>query len=153
VQRRGGAPGTVRARPQAGAWRRVRTVLAKPGVECSPDLPRGLRRVSESTPISRRRVDRHRRCSRRTRARDSIYDKSPDDDDDLLFVLAETTNSLPLYNHLGTPSIDRRKARVMMLLSCSLWCHDASVRGRFTRCCPKHAPLHYPQCPLFTTND
>ena len=28
--------------------RRVRTMLAKPGVECSPDLPRGLRRVSES---------------------------------------------------------------------------------------------------------
>jgi hypothetical protein len=41
----------------------VRTVLAKPGVECSPDLPRGLRRVSESAPISRRRVGRHRqRC-------------------------------------------------------------------------------------------
>jgi hypothetical protein len=31
------------------------------------------------------------------------------DDDDLLFVLAETTNSLPLYTHLGTPSRDRRK--------------------------------------------
>ena len=38
----------------------VRTVLANPGVECSPDLPRGLRRVSESAPISRRRVGRHR---------------------------------------------------------------------------------------------
>ena len=33
--------------------------LAKSGVECSPDLPRGLRRVSESAPISRRRVGRH----------------------------------------------------------------------------------------------
>jgi hypothetical protein len=51
--------------------------LAKPGVECSPDLPRGLRRVSESAPISRRRVGRHRRrCSRPTRGGDSIYDKS-----------------------------------------------------------------------------
>ncbi len=41
----------------------VRTVLAKQGVECSPDLPRGLRRVSENAPISRRRVGRHRqRC-------------------------------------------------------------------------------------------
>ena len=49
------------------------------------------------------------------------------DDDDLLCVLEETTNSLPLYTHLGTPSRDRRKARVMMLLSCSLWYHDASV--------------------------
>jgi hypothetical protein len=39
--------------------RRVRTVLAMPGVECSPDLPRGLRRVSKSAPISRRRVSRH----------------------------------------------------------------------------------------------
>ena len=28
------------------------------------------------------------------------------DDDDLLIVLAETTNSLPLYPHLGTPSRD-----------------------------------------------
>ena len=28
-----------------------------------------------------------------------------DDDDDLLFVLAETTNSLPLYTHLGTLQI------------------------------------------------
>ena len=44
------------------------------------------------------------------------------DDDDLLFVLAETTNSLPLYTRLGTPSRDiRKKTRVMMLLSCSLW--------------------------------
>ena len=49
MQRRGTTPGTVRAKmPHAGARRRVRTVLAKPGVKCSPDLPRGLRRVSES---------------------------------------------------------------------------------------------------------
>jgi hypothetical protein len=54
-------------------------------------------------------------------------DPKIDDDDDLLFVLAETTNSLPLYTHLGTPSRYRRKARVMMLLSCFLWYHDASV--------------------------
>jgi len=46
----------------------VRTVLANPGVECSPDLPRGLRRLSESTPISHRRVGRHRqRCIRLAR--------------------------------------------------------------------------------------
>ena len=66
MQRRGNTdPGTVR------------TVLAKPGVECSPDLPRGLRRVSESTPISRKRAGRHRqRCSCPTRGGDSIYDKS-----------------------------------------------------------------------------
>jgi hypothetical protein len=77
VQRRGTAPGTVRARPLTteGARRRVRTVLAKPGVECSPDLPRGLRRVSESAPISRRRVDQYRRCNRPTRGGDSIYDR------------------------------------------------------------------------------
>jgi hypothetical protein len=44
------------------------------------------------------------------------------DDDDLLFVLAETTSSLLIYTRLGTPSRDRRKkTRVMMLLSCSLW--------------------------------
>jgi hypothetical protein len=65
-------------RPHAGARRRVRTVLANPGVKCSPDLPRGLRRVSESAPINRRRVDRHRRCIRPTRAGDSIDDKSHD---------------------------------------------------------------------------
>jgi hypothetical protein len=76
----GTAPGTVRARPLTteGARRRVRTVLAKPGVECSPDLPRGLRRVSESAPIIRRRVDRHRRCRRPTRGGNSISDKSHD---------------------------------------------------------------------------
>ncbi len=69
MQHRGNTPGTVR------------TVLAKPGVECSPDLPRGLRRVSESAPISRRRVGRHRqRCSRPTRGGDSIYDKSLTDE-------------------------------------------------------------------------
>jgi hypothetical protein len=50
-----------------------------------------------------------------------------DDDDDLLFVLVETTKSLLSYTRLGTPSRDRRKARVMMLLSCSLWYHDTSV--------------------------
>jgi len=33
----------------------VRTVLAKPGVEYSPDLPRGLRRVSERTHKSQTR--------------------------------------------------------------------------------------------------
>ena len=76
MQRRGTSPGTVRARSHAGARRRVRTVLAKPGVECSPDLPHGLRRVSESAPMRRRRVGRHRRrCSRPIRGGDSIYDK------------------------------------------------------------------------------
>jgi hypothetical protein len=50
------------------------------------------------------------------------------DDDDLLFVLAETTNSLPIYTRVGTPSRDtRKKKRVTMLISCSLWYHDVSV--------------------------
>ena len=57
---------------------RVRTVLAKPGVECSPDLPVVCGELSESAPISHRRVGRHPRCSRPTCGGDSIYDKSPD---------------------------------------------------------------------------
>jgi hypothetical protein len=40
---------------------------------------------------------------------DVASDVAVTNDDDLLFVLAETTNILPLYNHLGTPSRDRRK--------------------------------------------
>ena len=34
------------------------------------------------------------------------------DDDDLLFVLAQTINSLLLYTRLGTPSRDRKKKHV-----------------------------------------
>jgi hypothetical protein len=64
-------------RPHAGARRRARTVLANPGVKCSPDLPRGLRRVSESAPINRRRVDRHRRCIRPTRRSPDGWDQIP----------------------------------------------------------------------------
>ena len=51
VRRRGASPGTVQAGPHAGAEARV----------------------SESAPISRRRVGRHCRCSRLTRGGDSIY--------------------------------------------------------------------------------
>jgi hypothetical protein len=71
-------PGPFGQGPTQVQRRNVRTVLAKPGVKCSPDLPRGLRRVSESAPISHRRVGRHRRCSRPTCGRDSIYDKLPE---------------------------------------------------------------------------
>jgi hypothetical protein len=35
--------------------------------------------------------------------------KHGSDDDDLLFVFAETKNSLPLCTRLGTPSRDRRR--------------------------------------------
>ncbi len=46
--KQGGLPGPCEPGVLPGT---VRTVLAKPGVECSPDLPRGLRRVSENAPF------------------------------------------------------------------------------------------------------
>jgi hypothetical protein len=39
------------------------------------------------------------------------------DDDDPLFVLAETTNSLPLYTHLGTPLVLAQKGCHVTLIS------------------------------------
>jgi hypothetical protein len=53
---------------------------------------------------------------------------------------------LPVWVHLREIE---GKTRVMMLLSCSLWYHDASV----PRCCPKHALLHHPQCPFIQMID
>jgi hypothetical protein len=69
----GHPPGPYWQGPTQVQKRCVRTVLTKPGGECSPDLSRGLRRVSESAPISRRRGGLHRRCNRPTRGGDSIY--------------------------------------------------------------------------------
>ena len=45
-------------------------------------------------------------------SRTRVPAKYTDDDDDLLFVLAETINSLLLYTRWSTPSRDRRKKHV-----------------------------------------
>jgi hypothetical protein len=62
--------------------------------------------------------------------------KLPDDDDYLLFVLAETTSSLPLYTHLGTSSRNRRKAVQTLAIQASRddiahWSGGDSHREKF----------------------